>query len=82
MPRFIAITDYDGHEIHVDAARVVSVRTASGLVHDHGSVTLDTGATISFQSDSGPLRLLRELERLHQADAGGVGWGDKREKTD
>ena len=64
--RFVLITDYDGHRVHVDAARVVSIRTADAArVNDHGSVTLDTGLTIAFRSDSGPRQLLQQLEALH-----------------
>lgn len=64
--RFIEICDFHGHMVHIDAARVVSIRAADpARYNDHGSVTLDTGETISFRSDSGPLLLLQRLEALH-----------------
>lgn len=63
-PVFVLITTRDG-PVYLAGARIMSIHAPTGLVHDHGSVTLDDGRTFAFADDDGAARLLRDLQQEH-----------------
>lgn len=65
---FILIRTRDG-PVYLAGPRITSIHAPTGLVHDHGSVTLDDGRTFAFADDSGAARLVRELEQAYREQA-------------
>lgn len=59
--KMITFTDYDGVSVSIPMGRVLMVRKPSGLVHDHGSLTLISGTSISFNAESTATRIIHEM---------------------
>ena len=59
--RLITFSDYDGHTVTVRADLIESIRRPSGRVNDHGGLTLTTGRSYGFRSDSTAQQIEREL---------------------